>query len=148
MQETWLQSMGQNDPLEEEMATHSSILAWKKSHGQRSLVGHSPWGCKELDMTEELNRHISLAHTLLFYHIFWDFPFFIKPSIKILRFNCFFGVFISLGRWGGTLYHEKKKDSFRYALTGGCWHGETVGRLTRSRESYVIDAYLALFGCS
>ena len=29
MQETWLRSLGQEDPLEEEMATHSSILAWK-----------------------------------------------------------------------------------------------------------------------
>jgi len=28
-QETWLQSLGQEDPMEEEMATHSSILAWK-----------------------------------------------------------------------------------------------------------------------
>ena len=31
MQEMWVQSLGQNDPLEEEMATHSSILAWKIS---------------------------------------------------------------------------------------------------------------------
>ena len=29
MQETWVQSLGQEDPLEKEMATHSSILAWK-----------------------------------------------------------------------------------------------------------------------
>ena len=29
MQETWAQSLGQDDPLEEEMATHSSILAWE-----------------------------------------------------------------------------------------------------------------------
>ena len=29
MQETWVQSLGQKDPLEEEMATHSSILAWR-----------------------------------------------------------------------------------------------------------------------
>ena len=29
MQETWVQSLGQEDPLEEEMVTHSSILAWK-----------------------------------------------------------------------------------------------------------------------
>ena len=29
MQETWLQSLGQEDPMEEEMATHSSILAWR-----------------------------------------------------------------------------------------------------------------------
>ena len=28
MQETWIQSLGQKDPLEKEMATHSSILAW------------------------------------------------------------------------------------------------------------------------
>ena len=35
------------------MATHSSILAWK-SHGQRNLVGYSPWGRKESDTTERL----------------------------------------------------------------------------------------------
>ena len=50
-QETWVQSLGQEDPLEMEMATHSSILAWK-SHGWRSLAGYSPWGCKESNMTE------------------------------------------------------------------------------------------------
>ena len=47
----WIQSLDREDPLEEEMATHSSILAWK-IHGQRSLVGYSPWGYKEMDMTE------------------------------------------------------------------------------------------------
>ena len=34
------------------MATPSSILAWKSSHGQKSLVDYSPWGCKESDTTE------------------------------------------------------------------------------------------------
>ena len=36
------------------MVTHSNIRFWKerKSHGQRSLLGCSPWGCKELDTTE------------------------------------------------------------------------------------------------
>ena len=48
-QKTWVQSLGWEDPLEEEMGTHSSI--WK-SHGQSSRVGSSPLGCKELDMTE------------------------------------------------------------------------------------------------
>ena len=43
-------SLGRKDPLEKEMATHSSILAWK-SHGQRSLVGYSQWGHEESDMT-------------------------------------------------------------------------------------------------
>ena len=39
MSETWVRSVGGEDPLEEGMATHSSILA-KESHGQRSLVGY------------------------------------------------------------------------------------------------------------
>ena len=51
MQETWVQSLGWDDPLEKGMATHSSILAWR-FHGQRSLAGYSPWGRKESDMTE------------------------------------------------------------------------------------------------
>ena len=38
-------------PLEEGMATHSSILAGV-FHGQRNLVGYSPRGCKEMDTTE------------------------------------------------------------------------------------------------
>ena len=102
MQETRVQSLGQDNPLEKEMANHSSKFAWKilwaetpgglqvvaqrvkslpamwetqlrslgredpwrrkwqptpvllpgKSHGWRSLVGYSPWGHKESDMTE------------------------------------------------------------------------------------------------
>ena len=51
MQETWVQSLSQEDPLEKEMATHSSILVGE-SHGQRSLVDYSSWGYKELDMTK------------------------------------------------------------------------------------------------
>ena len=46
MQETWVRSLGWEDPLEKEMASHSILLAGK-SHGWRSLVGYSPWGCKE-----------------------------------------------------------------------------------------------------
>ena len=52
--------MGQEYHLEEEIACHSSILARKtvfspeESHGQRSLVGYSPWGGKESDTTEQL----------------------------------------------------------------------------------------------
>ena len=46
MQKTQVQSLGLKDPLEKEMATQSSILAW------RILVGYHPWGHKESDMTE------------------------------------------------------------------------------------------------
>ena len=51
MQETWLRSLGWEDPLEEEMATCSSILTWKIPLTV-GLVGYSPWGRKELDTTE------------------------------------------------------------------------------------------------
>ena len=50
-QETWVLSLGQEDALEKEMASHSSILAWK-CHRQRSLAGYSPWSGKESDMTK------------------------------------------------------------------------------------------------
>ena len=55
MRETWVRSLGQEGPLEKEMATHSSILASilaSSSHGRRSLVGCSPWSRKESDTTE------------------------------------------------------------------------------------------------
>ena len=55
MQETWVQSLGGEDPLEEEMATHYSILVWKIPW-QRSLAGCSPWGFKETDTTERLTH--------------------------------------------------------------------------------------------
>ena len=45
---TWVQFLGREDPPEESVATHSSILAWE-FHEQRSLVGYSPRGPKELD---------------------------------------------------------------------------------------------------
>ena len=46
-----VQSLGQEDPVEEGMAICSSILAGK-CHEQRSLVGYSPWGPRESDTTE------------------------------------------------------------------------------------------------
>ena len=58
MQEMWVQSLGQEDPLEKEMSTHSGFLL-RKPHGQGSLAGYSPWGRKESDTTERLT-HIPL----------------------------------------------------------------------------------------
>ena len=56
MQETWVCFLGWEDPLEKEMATYSSILAWE-IHGQRSRVDCSPQNCKELDTTKQLSTH-------------------------------------------------------------------------------------------
>ena len=64
MQETSVQSQGQDNPLEEERQLTLVSLSGK-SHGQRSLVGYSPWGCKESDMTEQLSMHILLVAGLV-----------------------------------------------------------------------------------
>ena len=71
MQETQVQILGQDDPLEEAVSTHSKLLSsvqlivtpWKpvlflprESHGQRSLKRYSPKGHKELDMTEHKHQ--------------------------------------------------------------------------------------------
>ena len=50
MQETHVRSLAREDSLEEEIATYSIILAWE-THGQRRLVGYSPWDHKESDLT-------------------------------------------------------------------------------------------------
>ena len=55
-QEMWVSSLGGEDPLEEEMATHSSILAWKIPWTEGS-GGLQPRGPKELDMTERVCMH-------------------------------------------------------------------------------------------
>ena len=54
MQEMKVQSLGVDHPLEEEMATHSSIPAWRIPWTD-SLERCSSWGCKESDMNEGLS---------------------------------------------------------------------------------------------
>ena len=56
MQETQVQSLGGEDPLEKEMATHSSILGWKIPWAEEPGWLQS-MGCKESDTTERLNHH-------------------------------------------------------------------------------------------
>ena len=55
-QETWVRSLGQEDPLEKEMATHSSILAWRIPWTEE-LGRLQSSGRKESDMTEQLHFH-------------------------------------------------------------------------------------------
>ena len=54
MQDTWVQSLGQEDPLEKEMTTFPVFLPGK-SQGQSSLVGYSPWSHKRA-----IKQHIYL----------------------------------------------------------------------------------------
>ena len=57
--------LGQEDPLEREMATHSCILA-AKSHRQRSLVGYSPCGCRVGH--NWVTEHAHIITTYFFYN--------------------------------------------------------------------------------
>ena len=54
--ETWVRSLGQEDPLEKEIATHSSILAWRIPWTEE-LGGLQSTGRKESDTTERLHFH-------------------------------------------------------------------------------------------
>ena len=60
MQETWVRSLGWEDPLEKEMQPTLVFLPGE-SHGQSSLVGHSLRGHKELDTTERLHMLYSIS---------------------------------------------------------------------------------------
>ena len=63
-QKIQIQFLGQEDPLEEAMATHSSILTWKIQWTEEP-GGCSPWGHKESDKTEGLRVHTHThTHTL------------------------------------------------------------------------------------
>ena len=63
MQETWVQSLGQEDPQEKGMATHSNILTWRipltEEHGRLQSMGH-----KESDTTEQLTLSLFSLFTL------------------------------------------------------------------------------------
>ena len=75
-EETWVQSLGQENPLEEEMATHSitPVILPGKSCGQKSLVDYSPYGCKESDMTEhgtEIRNNKLITYIKHYYKWHW-----------------------------------------------------------------------------
>ena len=57
MKETWVQSLGWKDLLEKEMATHSSILAWRIPWTEEPGRLQS-MGSRESDMTEQLSTHV------------------------------------------------------------------------------------------
>ena len=59
MWETWVWSLGWEDPLEEDIATQLQYSCLESLHGQRSLAGCSPWGHKESDTTEWLSRRLA-----------------------------------------------------------------------------------------
>ena len=95
-----VQSLGWEDSLEEGMATPSSILKWRawqptpvlwKIHGQRSLVGYSPWHHKRVEHDGNgLVRVCMCAHTHMCTHMH-EGHFILSPFIysnRVLLFQC------------------------------------------------------------
>ena len=78
MWETWVPSLGQEDPREKETATHPSILAWRTPWTE-DLVGCTPQGYKELDITERLSLFLFSS---VYFHKCVDFPVFL-PLLKL-----------------------------------------------------------------
>ena len=63
MQEVQVQFLGQEDSLKEEMATHSSILAWRIPQTEEPCR-LSPWGPKESDTTDHARSHWTSASAI------------------------------------------------------------------------------------
>ena len=57
MQEMWVHSLGQENPLEKGMATHSKILAWEIPWTEEPGGLHIPWDGKDLNTTKRLSTH-------------------------------------------------------------------------------------------
>ena len=62
MRETWVRSLGWEDSPGEGNGNPLQYSCLENPHGQRSLVGYSPRGCKESDRTEQLHFHFKTAY--------------------------------------------------------------------------------------
>ena len=129
MRETWVRSLGQEDAVEKEMATHSSTLAWRIPW-MEELVGSSPWGCKESDTTEQLH-FTSLLYTMAWPS--WQTKLIITGNTDAAIFGELFH--IKLGEEGGQCCQSGRRG-------GQC--GRKVERLqgTRCLGSRAMDCRL------
>ena len=109
---------------EKAMAPHSSTLVWK-THGWRSLVGCSPWGHEESDMTEWLHFHISLscigeemaAHSSV---VAWRIPGAVEPVYGVTQ------------SWTWLKWLSSSRQGMK-----GSGHNATLGSSVGLRELFV-----------
>ena len=74
MQGTWVPSLGQEYPLEKEVATDSNILTWEIPEKQRRLAGYGPCSHKELDTTKWLSTYTHQQNSSMFSNIWNHIP--------------------------------------------------------------------------
>ena len=142
MQETWARSLGWEDPLEEGMATHSSILAWRIPW-TKELVGYIPWGRKESDMTEQLTLSLPLCSQMdtLHFRNHCIFYLLLKNGIHFLVKSPPANQTIDSGKTGILLSLKIRPHSFREEsslytnvkwVLVGMWVFPTAGTSSRS----------------
>ena len=132
MQETWVRSLSQEDPLKKEWQPTPVFLPGE-FHGQRSLAGYIPLGCKELDTTEWLSLTHSLTHSLLLHglealelltqasaHLLWIFCLTLEPT-KILCLDYFFFQETWANRYSDFSASRSFKQQIIYKLVETQW---------------------------
>ena len=138
MWEIWVQSLGQEDPLEKGMLP-TPVFMPGESHGQRSLAGYRPWGCKESDITEQLT--LSLFFVALFQwvkkelkalsmllHVNLVYFIWLPHNIPLYAYNIIVLKFFGKGHAECFLlcYYKKKKKMLPWktayiSLLGSMW---------------------------
>ena len=122
MWETWVRSLGWEDLLEKGTAVTLVFLPGE-FHGQRSLAACSPWGRKELDMTERL----SLSFT------------FVNNCFEDNKRQCLMLIFISLIRWFHlilfSIFSFPVSSSLTFSLCPKCTPSLNMGR---ERRKYAL----------
>ena len=135
MQEPRIGSLGQEDSLEKEWQPTPVFLPGK-SHGNRRLVGYSPWGCKELDTTcDKTTTAATLSHSSLHTHTHTHtlmLTFFLIPSPHIITHSCLLSLFPSC-----YFFSFYISDVQNLHLTG-TWGNDYVLGNTPTKEIKVI----------
>ena len=88
MREPWVWSLGRDDSLEKEMATHSSILAWRIPWTEEFGAGYCPWGCREVGMTEWIPFPFSIPSQIITKATLWSKKNLINVYYSNIK-NCF-----------------------------------------------------------
>ena len=161
MQKTWVQSLGQEDPLEKEMATHSSILAWEipwmeepgglQSTGSQR-VGHD-WA------TSLSFFHVSMSHVNIKPWRFSALSIFISKS-KLTEWyasdsdEVWYKISFSINSWVKDLFHKCRKLVKMFRLKGKIvwlWGGASLDALEKPSLNVTLcphenDSVLMKFG--
>ena len=125
-QETWVWSLGQDDPLEEKWQPPPAFLSGE-FHGWRSLKGYSPWGCKELDTTGATEHSTNYAARNMGVHV--PFQIMVSPDTcpgvgllgyMVALFLVLEGISILLSIMAAPVYipaNSAREFSFLHALS-------------------------------